>query len=173
MARTEHRPLETTSFAVEGSVERANRDVEDMLMTWRSEHKTRTWSQGLRFVQYMKNRALHAGIKRSPYEAMFGVPARVGLERTGLPTDLCHLLQDENDLEQALEGMYQASDRSDHEEDSEDDIPPSSHVEEVNTRQEAIAAERAAAKEGLVQQAKRMKRNSDAQFPPPAIGTTV
>ncbi|KAK7601712.1 hypothetical protein V9T40_009153 [Parthenolecanium corni] len=39
----------------QGSVKRANRDVQDMLCTWRSEHKTKTWSQGLRFVQFMKN----------------------------------------------------------------------------------------------------------------------
>ena len=40
-----------------GNVERANRDVEDMLFTWRSENKTKTWSHGLSFVQFMKNRA--------------------------------------------------------------------------------------------------------------------
>ncbi|XP_023310789.1 uncharacterized protein LOC111691755 [Anoplophora glabripennis] len=32
------------------------------------------WSEGLRFVQLMKNRAFHSGIKRTPYEALFGLP---------------------------------------------------------------------------------------------------
>lgn len=177
----------------QGSVERANRDVQDMLNTWKSANKTKSWSHGLRFVQFMKNRALHAGIKRSPYEAMFGVPARVGLEQTGLPSDLCHLLTEEDELEEALSGLYVSSDRSDEEDNvdspfpsnmnndagpsssnaNNDDSPPPSNADALDLRAQAIAAERAAARDGLVQQAKKMKRNSDAQFPPPAIGATV
>nr|XP_022920896.1 KRAB-A domain-containing protein 2-like [Onthophagus taurus] len=52
----------------QGSVERANQDIEKMV------------SEGLRFVQFMKNRAYHSGIDRSPYEAMFGYKPKVGLK---------------------------------------------------------------------------------------------
>ncbi|KAK7601711.1 hypothetical protein V9T40_009152 [Parthenolecanium corni] len=100
---------------------------------------------------------------------MFGTPARVGLERTGLPADLCHLLQEEDNLEDALQGLV-PSDRSD-DSSEEDDVTPQSPSALLAVRHEAIASERAAAKAGLVQQAKRMKRDSDAKFPPPDLGT--
>ncbi|KMQ82993.1 krab-a domain-containing protein 2-like protein [Lasius niger] len=57
----------------QGSVERANRDIENMLASWMKDNNTTKWSNGVRFVQFMKNRALHSGIKQSPYKAMFGI----------------------------------------------------------------------------------------------------
>ena len=41
----------------QGSVERANQDVEKMLSTWMQSDDRKYWSQGLKFVQLMKNRA--------------------------------------------------------------------------------------------------------------------
>lgn len=38
----------------QGSIERANRDVEEMLRVWISDNKTLKWSEGLRFVQLKK-----------------------------------------------------------------------------------------------------------------------
>ena len=58
----------------QGSVEQANQDVENMLSSWLLDNNTAHWVEGLHFVQFMKNRAYHQGIKRSPYEAMFGIP---------------------------------------------------------------------------------------------------
>jgi IS30 family transposase len=62
-----------------GSVERSNQDVRDMLVVWMSDNNTKNWSEGLRFIQSKKNQALHAVIKTSPYEAMFGTAQRIGL----------------------------------------------------------------------------------------------
>lgn len=45
----------------QGSVERANRDVEDMLATWMAENKSSDWPSGLKFIQFRKNRAFHSG----------------------------------------------------------------------------------------------------------------
>ncbi|GFU55536.1 KRAB-A domain-containing protein 2 [Trichonephila clavipes] len=56
----------------QGSVERANKDIENMLCTWMQDDKSDHWSEGWRFVQFMKNRAHHSGIKGTPYEALFG-----------------------------------------------------------------------------------------------------
>lgn len=53
----------------------------------------------------MKNRALHAGIKRSPYEAMFGFPPRVGLESTNLPVDVYRSLLTEEELEAVIQSV--------------------------------------------------------------------
>ena len=68
----------------QGSVERANRDIEDMLMTWLQSNSTIHWGDGLQFIEVMKNRAYREGIKYSPYEAMFGQP-NVGLKASNLP----------------------------------------------------------------------------------------
>ena len=64
----------------QGSVERANRDIQDILMMWQRDNQTTKWSDGLWFVQYAKNRRFHSGIGRTPYEAMYGRPMAVGLE---------------------------------------------------------------------------------------------
>ncbi|KAK7605083.1 hypothetical protein V9T40_006941 [Parthenolecanium corni] len=87
----------------QGSVERANQDIENMLCCWMKDNSTTAWSKGLRFVQFMKNRSLHSGIKRSPYEAMFGVTPKVGLSDAPLPESVLCTLKTEEDLEMALE----------------------------------------------------------------------
>ncbi|XP_045511256.1 KRAB-A domain-containing protein 2-like [Colias croceus] len=84
----------------QGSVERANQDVEKMLCTWLESNKTTKWSEGIRFIQFMKNRAYHAGINRSPYEAMFGCKPKVGLNN--LPKDVIVELSTEEELESIL-----------------------------------------------------------------------
>jgi len=61
------------------SIERSNQDVRDMLVAWMSDNNTKTWSEGLRFIQSKKHRALYSGIKTIPYEAMFGTAQRIGL----------------------------------------------------------------------------------------------
>ncbi|KAL4132428.1 hypothetical protein QTP88_009580 [Uroleucon formosanum] len=43
----------------QGPVERTNQDVENMLATWLQDNKTKKWSNGLKFVQLMQNRAYH------------------------------------------------------------------------------------------------------------------
>ncbi|XP_060847875.1 KRAB-A domain-containing protein 2-like [Rhopalosiphum padi] len=58
----------------QGSVERANRDVQEMLAAW-------------------------MGIGRTPYEAMFGCTARIGLMSSNLPNDEIKEVITEEDLE--------------------------------------------------------------------------
>ena len=65
----------------QGSVERANGDIKDMLVAWMADNDSQDWPTGIKFVQFQKNSALHSGIKCSPYSAMFGCKARVGLLR--------------------------------------------------------------------------------------------
>ena len=66
----------------QGSVERANSDIEKtyMLSSWLAENSTTKWADGLRFVQARKNNALHGGLKCSPYEAMFDQRMKIGLK---------------------------------------------------------------------------------------------
>ena len=62
--------------------------------------KTKTWSEGLRFIQSKKTRALHSGIKISPYETMFGTAQRIGLGDSPLAEDVYSSIETEEELEQ-------------------------------------------------------------------------
>jgi len=84
------------------SVERANQDVERMLASWMTDNKSTNWSIGLKFVQFMKNRAHHAGINMTPYKAMFGVDPRVGLVTSNLPNDLIATINVEDELKNLI-----------------------------------------------------------------------
>lgn len=80
----------------QGSVERANRDVQDIL-AWMEDNNLTKWSEGLRFCQWKKNISWHSAIKQTPYEAMFGRKAHVGLQSSQLPSSVI------NDIEEELE----------------------------------------------------------------------
>lgn len=82
----------------QGSVERANGDIKDMLVAWMSDNNSTDWTWGIKFVQFAKNSSHHAGINRSPYAAMFGNNARVGLTSTSLPAEVISRLETEQDL---------------------------------------------------------------------------
>ena len=62
----------------QGSVERANRDIQDILNTWIKSMKASKWTEGLSYVKYMTN-TRYSGINRSPYEAMYGMKPKVNL----------------------------------------------------------------------------------------------
>ncbi|XP_008188988.1 KRAB-A domain-containing protein 2-like [Acyrthosiphon pisum] len=86
----------------QGSVERANQDIENMLTTWMQDEKNRHWSQGLRFIQLMKNRAYHSGIKMSPYEALFGCKIKIGLNTSNLPHYVISTIENEEQLAELI-----------------------------------------------------------------------
>ena len=72
----------------QGSVERSNQDVERMVTLWCKDNNSTKWSIGMKFVQFQKNKSYHSGLGCSPYEALFGHPAKVGLANTLIPTEL-------------------------------------------------------------------------------------
>jgi transposase InsO family protein len=82
----------------QGSVERANGDIKDMLVAWMADNDSEDWPTGIKFVQFQKNSALHSGIKCSPYSAMFGCEARVGLTTSSLPVEVIARMESEEDL---------------------------------------------------------------------------
>ncbi|GBM04964.1 hypothetical protein AVEN_126109-1 [Araneus ventricosus] len=87
----------------QGSVERANQDIENMLGTWMKDHISDQWSQVLRFVRFMKNRDYHSGIKRTPYEALLGCKPIVGLPTSSLPQDILKDINTEGQIEKIIE----------------------------------------------------------------------
>src|SRR5277367_5950751 len=82
----------------QGSVERLNLDIKDMLICWLNDNNTTDWGVGLKFVQYMKNTSYHSGIKQSPYSALFGGIRCVSLRSVALPTEVLERLVSEDDL---------------------------------------------------------------------------
>ncbi|XP_050300165.1 KRAB-A domain-containing protein 2-like [Anthonomus grandis grandis] len=66
----------------ETMLETRNKDLEEMTVAWMKDNKTLDWPSGIKFIQFRKNSAFHTGIGKSPYEAMFGSPAGLGLLST-------------------------------------------------------------------------------------------
>jgi hypothetical protein len=87
----------------QGSVERLNCDVKDMLIAWLGDNNSTNWPTGLKFVQFSKNSSYHTGIKQTPYKALFGSEPRVGLRSTSLPTEVLERMTTESDLFAALQ----------------------------------------------------------------------
>lgn len=56
----------------QGSVERANQDVEQIMRCWLADNNTTDWVSGLPFIQMQKNNALNRTIGFSPFFAVFG-----------------------------------------------------------------------------------------------------
>lgn len=178
----------------QGSVERANQDIENMLSSWLESNQTCKWSEGLRFVQFMKNRAFHEGIKCTPYEAMFGTPVKVGLKTSSFPNDSIEHLRTEEEL-QALIDTVKASENTNSDDDSDMDNNDSSQnvylpagnfesqgenepegpstQADIFSRQKEVRKKRMSAKEGLVSQANKMLKISNLKFPAGKVGDTV
>ncbi|XP_046605009.1 KRAB-A domain-containing protein 2-like [Neodiprion virginianus] len=104
----------------QGSVERANADVENILRAWMIDNKSNEWARGCYEVQvkysyfiiinyYEKcshflvaeTTSKHRVINRTPYEAMFG-PIKNGVATFNLPRDVIANLNTAEDLENAL-----------------------------------------------------------------------
>ncbi|XP_022177600.1 KRAB-A domain-containing protein 2-like [Myzus persicae] len=80
------------------TVERNNRDVQEMLSAWMSKKNSSDWPSALKFIQFKKNRTFHSGIGTSPYEAMFRCTARVGIASSNLPNAEITKIKTEEDL---------------------------------------------------------------------------
>ena len=93
----------------QGSVERCNGDIKDILTSWLSDNNSTDWTVGLKFVQFMKNTSHHSGINQTPYKALFGCDPRIGLRSTTLPTEVIEKLVTEEDFESAFN--FHAEDR--------------------------------------------------------------
>ena len=110
----------------QGSVERANQDVENILACWLRENDTLKWGDGLRFVQWQKNNRHHRGIGRSPYQAMFGDNRYRDYRGAALPNEVWQNIETEEQLAEAL-NTAPLPEESSNENESEND---SSHAEE-------------------------------------------
>ena len=101
----------------QGSVERANGDVEDMLRAWLNDNNTTRWSLGLQFVQLQKNTAENRTLQMSPYRALFGQDPSVGL-KSDFPRDV--LLAARPETEEDLARLVNSVPQHDHQAPSQD-----------------------------------------------------
>ena len=99
----------------QGSVERANRYIEAILACWMKDNNSTQWSQGLRFVQWKKNTRFHSGIGRTPYEAMYGQKARLGVDQNSVPEEVLDGMQTEEQLAEALGVVNEVTDTEEEE----------------------------------------------------------
>lgn len=126
----------------------------------------------------MKNRGYHAGIRQSPYKAMFGIEPRIGLSSTKMPADLLQNLTTEEDLEHLLDSQ-EIQNQNDLHINSQDQTvieKDKSHEQELDEQEiheTNIRNCRKRAYEGLVKQAKKMKLISDKLHVPGNIGDNV
>ena len=87
----------------QGSVERLNCNVKDILIAWLNDNNCTDWAAGLKFVQFQKNTSFHSGIQRSPYNALFGCEPRTGLRSLKLPDEVLERIVSEEDLQNILQ----------------------------------------------------------------------
>ncbi|XP_070180030.1 melanoma-associated antigen E1-like [Littorina saxatilis] len=73
-----------------------------MMTTWMADNSTTNWTVGLKFVQFQKNNSYHSGIKQTPFAALFGADAKIGLTSSSIPNEVLQRLQSEDDLQAAL-----------------------------------------------------------------------
>lgn len=129
-----------------GSLEQASHDVKSMINAWMQSHRSRRWAQGLGFMQMVRNQLFDVSLQRSPFEAMFGFKAKLGLYSSHLPRETVAVLQTEEELEIAEEQLESSlwvrqeeraevgADRSDMDEDLD---PPAPEAAEPRTSQGA------------------------------------
>lgn len=169
----------------QGSVERVNQDIQNMLTAWMNNNDTNKWSDGLPFVQFSKNTAYHEEIRQSPYEAMFGVKTKRGIASSSLPSEQIASIETEEQLEEIAntfeteEQLKETVNTSEKnwsvghienyipKKNIEEDLQSTTNSHQVLTeRHELISIKRAAVEKNLLQQATKMLRISQKQFPP-------
>ncbi|KAK7112016.1 hypothetical protein V1264_011536 [Littorina saxatilis] len=85
-----------------------------MLLAWTIDNGTSNWSEGLRFVQLLKNSSPDRNLQnKTPYEVLFGEKPRLGLQKTFLPKEVADVLTTEEELESAIREMTGAEDVDD------------------------------------------------------------
>ncbi|KAL4098073.1 hypothetical protein QTP88_022743 [Uroleucon formosanum] len=141
-----------------------------MLTTWMQEENTLQWSQGLRFIQLMKNRAYHSGIKTTPYEALFVCKIKIGLNTSNLPKEIVENIETEEDLTAITESETITNATTANIIELED---ASTTITKIKTNNENAINLRKNATKNLEIQADKMKKLSDKKLLPVEIGSTV
>ncbi len=82
----------------QGSIERANGDVQNILGSWMRTRQSTKWSQALEYVQLIKNSKEHSRLKCSPYKVVFGIDAPLGIDRLNYDKTIIEKIDNVHDL---------------------------------------------------------------------------
>lgn len=66
----------------QGSVEKGNTTLKNVLISWMRDNKMTNWTKGLFSTQWAMNTTVSEATKVIPYKAVFGIKPRVGLRTT-------------------------------------------------------------------------------------------
>jgi hypothetical protein len=103
-----------------------------------SDNNTKTWSEGLRFIQSKINLTLHSG-KTSLCEVRFGTAQRIGLGDSPLIEGMYSSLETEEVLEQFFHaGMNNGRDKEDKEETNQQDRKDEDENQNNDTSEERV-----------------------------------
>lgn len=83
-------------------MERANQDVENIIAVWKRDNNRSDWAAALPIVQYTKNARHHSRIGRSPFKAMFGKEASLGVQHLNLESGIAKHIANEEDIHNML-----------------------------------------------------------------------
>ena len=114
----------------QGSVERLNRDVENIIAVWKRDNNRSDWASSLPIIQFTKNARYHSGIGRSPYKAMFGKDPMLGLEHLSLAKSMVEHLEKEEDIATMFPQHNNVEEQIE-EEGEEEDEDDGEHGEEI------------------------------------------
>ena len=99
----------------QGSIERANGDVMNILRGWLNSSSSSSWVEGLKFVQLQKNNSFNRTINCSPFKAVFG-------REMPVPFDEC-VNNNNNNNNNNSEKVVEMDDDDDDDEEEENNIP--------------------------------------------------
>ncbi|XP_060862057.1 SCAN domain-containing protein 3-like [Metopolophium dirhodum] len=131
----------------QGSVEKANQDIQNILATWLADNNSRKWSEGLKFVQFMKNRSFH-------HEEDLEKALSCGINIENINEK--HEKSDGSDKDSAKQ-LFSDEDEND----------------QIKLRIESISSNQSNAAENLTVQANKMKNLSEERFFPGKEGENV
>jgi hypothetical protein len=84
----------------QGSVERLNRCIEEMMHKWLADHPGSTWTDSLPFLQWQYNTRMQESIKKTPYMCVYGCNPRIGFDTMGI--EQLESLEDEEQVAEEL-----------------------------------------------------------------------
>ena len=90
----------------QGSIERANGDIQNILGSWIRTNNSTAWASALPYVQFIKNSKIHSRLGVSPYRAIFGIEAPLGLNRLNCEASVIEKIASVKDLCAVLGNYY-------------------------------------------------------------------
>ena len=137
----------------QGSVEKPNCDVKDILVAWLADNNTTDLTVGLKFVQFQKISSHHSGIRGSPNAALLGSEVKVGLISSNLTQEVISRLQSEDDLIAAISAPNTCTETDQTAAPLSPETAESDDLSTIINRQNTIHIQRKRAAESQLQQA--------------------